>query len=287
MRGSLPVAAMPLAYLALPSPAAGLGSETKASRPSGPPGPRASAALYGPVGLYEDAQRGDELVAIKQVSLTRAMAALRRSRNVDNPWSEHRVVARLMTLPPHPNVVRFRGEFLHAQDTWCVVMEFCPGGDLWDVLEAAPKYRLLEREALQLFAQCVSGVRFLHAHGIAHRDLSLENVFYCRGACKIGDFGLSTDEPLRGRGEAVGKAYYMAPEVVNQEAYDAFAADMCPGARSSSCIAFSGALLTGSPLTSSASRQNRAFGAFCEMGVAKVIDSWGLASSVSPTTIAL
>ncbi|KAE8886444.1 hypothetical protein PF003_g29482 [Phytophthora fragariae] len=52
-------------------------------------------------------------------------------------------------------------------------------------------------------------------------------------------------------------------------------------------IAFSGALLTGSPLTSSASRQNRAFGAFCEMGVAKVIDSWGLASSVSPTTIAL
>ncbi|KAE9342830.1 hypothetical protein PF008_g9990 [Phytophthora fragariae] len=106
-----------------------------------------SDALYGPVGLYEDAQRGDELVAIKQVSLARAMAALRRNRNVDNPWSEHRVVARLMTLPPHPNVVRFRGEFLHAQDTWCVVMEFCPGGDLWDVLEAAPKNRLPEREA--------------------------------------------------------------------------------------------------------------------------------------------
>ncbi|KAG6612202.1 serine/threonine protein kinase [Phytophthora cinnamomi] len=233
-----------------------------------------SEALYGPVGLYEDAQRGDELVAIKHVSLARAMAALRRSRNVDNPWSEHRVVARLMALPPHPHVVRFRGEFLHAQDTWCVVMDFCPGGDLWDVLEAAPKNRLAEREALQLFAQCARGVRFLHAHGIAHRDLSLENVFYCRGACKIGDFGLSTDAPRRGPGEAVGKAYYMAPEVVNQDAYDAFAADMW----SLGIMLF--IMLTGSPLTSNASRQNRAFGAFCEMGVAKVIDSWGLASNV-------
>ncbi|KAJ8533339.1 hypothetical protein ON010_g13918 [Phytophthora cinnamomi] len=46
-------------------------------------------------------------------------------------------------------------------------------------------------------------------------------------------------------------------------------------------------MLTGSPLTSNASRQNRAFGAFCEMGVAKVIDSWGLASNVSPATVAL
>ncbi|KAL4159037.1 hypothetical protein PRNP1_004808 [Phytophthora ramorum] len=73
-----------------------------------------SDALYGPVALYED---GDELVAIKQVSLARAVAALRRNPNMDNPWSEHRVVSRLMALPPHANVVRFRGEFLQGQDT--------------------------------------------------------------------------------------------------------------------------------------------------------------------------
>ncbi|KAG2971250.1 hypothetical protein PC119_g23430, partial [Phytophthora cactorum] len=52
-----------------------------------------SDALYGPVGLlYEDAQRS-EIVAIKQVSLARAVAALRRNPNMDNPWSEHRVVS--------------------------------------------------------------------------------------------------------------------------------------------------------------------------------------------------
>ncbi|KAL3658659.1 hypothetical protein V7S43_016298 [Phytophthora oleae] len=240
-----------------------------------------SNALYGPVGLYEDAHKPNELVAVKQVSLARAVAALRRNPNMDNPWSEHRVVSRLMALPPHANVIRFRGEFLQAHDTWCVVMEFCPGGDLWELLERAPKNRLPESEARQLFLQCARGVQFLHTNGIAHRDLSLENVFYCRGVCKIGDFGLSTDAPLRGSGEAVGKAYYMAPEVVNQEAYDAFAADMW----SLGIMLF--IMLTGSPLTSNAAHDNKAFNAFCELGVAKVIASWGHSDRISPATITL
>ncbi|KAE8886336.1 hypothetical protein PF003_g29491 [Phytophthora fragariae] len=210
-----------------------------------------SDALYGPVGLYEDAQRGDELVAIKQVSLARAMAALRRNRNVGNPWSEHRVVARLMTLPPHPNVVRFRGEFLHAQDTWCVVMEFCPGGDLWDVLEAAPKNRLPEREAQR---------RILHMSVSPRVDMP--NIQVLVHGCWVG------------LGHYTSGQYIPTSLVVTL----LFEGGYCPSV---------GGNTPPSPLTSSASRQNRAFGAFCEMGVAKVIDSWGLASSVSPTTIAL
>ncbi|KAE9112824.1 hypothetical protein PF010_g10196, partial [Phytophthora fragariae] len=178
-----------------------------------------SDALYGPVGLYEDAQRGDELVAIKQVSLARAMAALRRNRNVGNPWSEHRVVARLMTLPPHPNVVRFRGEFLHAQDTWILHMSVSPRVDM-------PNIQVL-------------------VHG-----------------CWVG------------LGHYTSGQYIPTSLVVTL----LFEGGYCPSV---------GGNTPPSPLTSSASRQNRAFGAFCEMGVAKVIDSWGLASSVSPTTIAL
>ena len=225
-------------------------------------------ALYGPVGLYEDTQCNDELVAIKQVSLTRAVTALRQNPNMDNPWTEHRVISRLMTLPPHANVVQFRNEFLHTKDTWCVVMEFCPGGDLWNLLEWSPQNRLLEDVAQPLYLQYVREVQYLHSYGIAHRDLSLENVFYCYGTCKIGDFGLSTDAPLRSSGEVVGKAYYMAPEVANEEAYDAFAADIW----SLGIMLF--IMLTDSPLTSTASRDNKAFVAFCELGVAKVIELW-------------
>ncbi|CEG45283.1 serine threonine protein kinase [Plasmopara halstedii] len=238
-------------------------------------------ALYGSIGLYEDIQHNSEPVAIKQVSLARAVAILRVNPNMDNPWSEHRVVSHLMALPPHTNIVRVRGEFLHLNDTWCVVMEFCPGGDLWSLLESQPNNRLPELEACQLFLQCVRGVRFLHAQGIAHRDLSLENIFCSRGVCKIGDFGLSTNVPLRGCGETVGKAYYMAPEVVNQEAYDAFSADVW----SLGIMLF--IMLTGSPLTSCASRDNKAFNAFCKLGVAKIIVSWGLSDRISPATVGL
>ncbi|CAH0517485.1 unnamed protein product [Peronospora belbahrii] len=152
-----------------------------------------SDALYGPVGLYEDAQCSNEPVAIKQVSLARAVAALRLNPNMDNPWSEHRVVSRLMALPSHANIVRFRDEFLHAQDTWCVVMEFCPGGDLWNPLGNTLQANRLPEDygTKQLFLQCVRGVQSSCTHTVStHRDLSLENVFYCRGVYKIGDFGL-------------------------------------------------------------------------------------------------
>ncbi|CAH0514513.1 unnamed protein product [Peronospora belbahrii] len=139
---------------------------------------------------------------------------------MDNPWSEHRVVSRRWRYRRTPTLYAFVTDSCTKGYVVCV-MEFCPGGDLWNLLEHAPRNRLPEVMAQQLFLQCVRGVQFLHAHGIAHRDLSLENVFYCRGVCKIGDFGLSTDAPLRGKGEVVGKAYYMAQEVVNQEKYDA------------------------------------------------------------------
>ena len=49
---------------------------------------------------------------------------------MDNPWSERRVVSRLMALAPFANVVQFRSVFLDTRVTWCVVMEFCPDGDL-------------------------------------------------------------------------------------------------------------------------------------------------------------
>ncbi|RLN49112.1 hypothetical protein BBJ29_010084 [Phytophthora kernoviae] len=242
---------------------------------------RLSNALYGPVGLFEDTHHSDKLVALKQVSLARAVGALRLNPNMDNPWSEHRVITQLMSLPVHPNIVQFRGEFLTAEDTWCVVMEFCDGGDLWDLLEDTPKNRLPECVALDLFRQCVRGVNFLHSHGIAHRDLSLENVFYCRGVCKVGDFGLSTDSPVRASGESVGKPYYMAPEVVSCKGYDAFAADMW----SLGIMLF--IMLTGSPLISDAGANNKAFGAFCELGVARVIESWGLSPRISKSSVAL
>ncbi|ETI55690.1 serine/threonine protein kinase [Phytophthora nicotianae CJ01A1] len=80
-----------------------------------------------------------------------------------------------------------------------------------------PDNALAEKEAcsgaLTVFSQVATGLAFLHQHGIAHRDISLENIMLHRGRCKLGDLGLAT-RALRICGRHAGKKYYMAPEVV-------------------------------------------------------------------------
>ncbi|KAG6612200.1 serine/threonine protein kinase [Phytophthora cinnamomi] len=94
---------------------------------------------------------------------------------------------------------------------------------------------------MRLCRQVTLGLHFLHSNGIAHRDVSLENVLLRGGVCKLSDFGLATDAE-RMCAEVVGKANYMAPEVVAGEAYAPVAADMW----SLGIVLF--IMLTGSPL---------------------------------------
>ncbi|KAJ8548618.1 hypothetical protein ON010_g11054 [Phytophthora cinnamomi] len=73
---------------------------------------------------------------------------------------------------------------------------------------------MTEKWTIHVMKQVLAGVDFLHRQlGIAHRDLSLENVLMHNGACKISDFGLSVAVNTLCLGRA-GKEYYMAPEVV-------------------------------------------------------------------------
>ncbi|RLN31338.1 hypothetical protein BBO99_00006425 [Phytophthora kernoviae] len=159
-------------------------------------------------------------------------------------------------------------------DTWFLVMEFCNGGDLWQQLEQAQRYRLPEVQALPLFIQIVNDVRFLHANDIAHRDLSLENVLLSNGICKICDFGLSTraDNVCRDR---VGKSYYMAPEVVAGNHYDPRAADIW----SLGIVLF--VMLTGSPLTPIASVEEKAFNVLAQFGLRVIFEEWGIGDLMS------
>ncbi|OWZ01282.1 CAMK protein kinase [Phytophthora megakarya] len=129
----------------------------------------------------------------------------------------------------------------------------------------------------QLFA----GVNFLHhTLGVAHRDLSLENVLMRNDQCKISDFGLSVGISERCI-QRVGKNYYMAPEVVAGEEYNPVQADIW----SLGIIWF--ILLTGSPLISIASRQNKAFTALEQCGVADVFVSWKCNDKLSTPVIEL
>lgn len=159
------------------------------------------------------------------------------------------------------------------------VLEYCADGDLHEYLMAqhGPGGRLSPFDAMSVLAQVASGVAFVHALGLAHRDISLENVLLDCGVCKLSDFGLSASAAEL-RTERVGKAYYMAPEVVSVTAtapYDARAADVW-----SLGITFF-ILLTGSPLVPLASRSELSFAAFERHGVRAVLEAWGREKELS------
>jgi len=66
----------------------------------------------------------------------------------------------------------------------------------------------------------LSAIKHMHANGIVHRDIKLENILLTsEGEIKIIDFGLSkkqTDCTLFN--SRCGTPYYIAPEVISQSA---------------------------------------------------------------------
>ncbi|EGZ18023.1 hypothetical protein PHYSODRAFT_255780 [Phytophthora sojae] len=155
---------------------------------------------------------------------------------------ERRVAHLLASSGGHRNVV---ASYFHFQEHQCLYLvgEFCNDGDLYTHLTSHTRNGVMdEQSSVHVMTQIFHGVDYLHrVLGIAHRDLSLENVLLHDGECKISDFGLSVDAATRCKAR-VGKEYYMAPEVVAGKTNDPVKADIW----SLGIMWF--ILLTGSPL---------------------------------------
>ena len=148
----------------------------------------------------------------------------------------------------HPNIV----ETIRLCDDhgrWNHVMEYCSEGDLFSLVQKGwLKGEGKLKDRLCLFKQLVQGVAYLHANGIAHRDIKLENLLITSDSkLKITDFGVSevfsgTHPGLREAGGQCGQNMgeirlcspgicgsepYIAPEVLaKKEAYDPRALDV-------------------------------------------------------------
>ncbi|KAJ8550408.1 hypothetical protein ON010_g10659 [Phytophthora cinnamomi] len=254
-------------------------------------------ALYGEVMECELRQPNDHqshvpplppgqrcIVAVKSVALPRALDYQYRfgvDRIVDDPRQECRVAELLALNGGHPNIVASYFQF-EEHGRLYLVSEYCADGDLYAHITATAQGGSVDEcTSIHIMNQVFAGVSFLNNQlGIAHRDLSLENVLMHNGECKISDFGLSVSTNTLCRG-CVGKDYYMAPEVVEGEEYDPVAADIW----SLGIMWF--VMLTGSPLVSLASRQNKAFVALEQCGVGDVFTSWKYDSKLSGGVIDL
>ncbi|KAJ2959538.1 hypothetical protein NQZ79_g5004 [Umbelopsis isabellina] len=89
-----------------------------------------------------------------------------------------------------------------ASSTYCQVMDFCNGGDLFHLIFETNS-GLEIAEANCFFKQLINGVEYLHRMGVSHRDLKPENLLLTSDGClKISDFGSS--ECFRMAWEAAG-----------------------------------------------------------------------------------
>lgn len=107
-------------------------------------------------------------------------------------------------------------------DCVAIVMEYAKNGELFEHVKK--NIRIPEQEAKKFMFQIFLAVDNMHANGVVHRDLKLENILLDEGnQIKIADFGFATywnDKcNIDGMMESLlktscGSPCYAAPEIV-------------------------------------------------------------------------
>ncbi|KAL6963560.1 Phototropin-2 [Sarracenia purpurea var. burkii] len=125
----------------------------------------------------------------------------------------------------------------------CLITDFCPGGELFALLDKQPMKIFKEESARFYAAEVVIGLEYLHCLGIIYRDLKPENVLLQKdGHVVLADFDLSfltsckpqiikhpllkkrrsrsqppptfVAEPITQSNSFVGTEEYIAPEII-------------------------------------------------------------------------
>lgn len=104
----------------------------------------------------------------------------------------------IMKQLSHRNLVQFLGASKVPETSHVVIiMEFCSGGSLFDLLaKRRPRGPLTERGVVKIFADCVAAISYMHQLGLAHWDIKLENILQSKdNSFKLCDFGSVTKCP--------------------------------------------------------------------------------------------
>ena len=199
------------------------------------------------------------------------------TRCADDPMREIAAMQRLKHHPLHANVIHLI-DCMQDDDFVYLVLPYLSGGDLYARVEATKDSGLADEEAARYLKQIAEGLLFMkQSCGLAHRDVSLENVMTSDdrsgggemgSTIKIIDLGMSVCVPqcecltscealILSAQRCYGKPGYLAPEVVREEDSDPFASDIWS---LGVCLYM---MLTGRPLYSSP-------GKFISLAVAEV-----------------
>ncbi len=135
----------------------------------------------------------------------------------------------------HENIVQLYA-VLETPQYHAIVMELCPGVEMSYYVVSRPVLMTTD-EARHYVWQLVSAVSYIHAAGVVHRDISLDNIMvhafgktslhWRTNSIKLIDFGLSCKVKLDQLLDTFcGSPAFASPEVLQQRPYDGFAADV-------------------------------------------------------------
>ena len=129
----------------------------------------------------------------------------------------------------HPHVITYFSSF-NENGNFYIIIEYINGGSLKDLIKIAKeKGKLIdEKKIWDFLIQILSGLVYLHDHKkIIHRDIKPDNILFDKeGNLKISDFGISAvnkedvDDLIKCHGTRIGPVQFMAPEMINNGAYE-------------------------------------------------------------------
>ncbi|KAK9326188.1 Pkinase-domain-containing protein [Lipomyces orientalis] len=150
-----------------------------------------------------------QVVAVKQIDL----------ESSDDDIAEIQMEIALLSGCDNEHVTKYYGCFVKGYKLW-IIMEFLAGGSSLDLLKPGP---FPERHIAILCRELLEGLSYLHSNGKIHRDIKAANVLLSsEGDVKLADFGVAAQlsNNMSRRNTFVGTPFWMAPEVIKQEAYD-------------------------------------------------------------------
>ncbi|KAG9142579.1 hypothetical protein Leryth_011668 [Lithospermum erythrorhizon] len=154
-------------------------------------------------------------VAIKEIIISRLNSKLQESLK-----SEIVILKKV----DHPNIIRLHGMIEESGKIY-IILEHCRGGDLSMYLQKR-QGRIPEATAKHFMQHLASGLKILRDNNLIHRDLKPQNLLLSRNddraTLKIADFGFARSLHPLGLAETLcGSPLYMAPEIMQQQKYDA------------------------------------------------------------------
>jgi serine/threonine kinase 3 len=118
-----------------------------------------------------------------------------------------------------PFITGYAGSYRAPNSEFWVIMEYCQGGSLGDLMHAieAP---LSEALVAVCTASVLLGLEYLHANRAIHRDIKCGNILLTSdGRATLADFGVSAklNSTIGKANTVIGTPFWMAPEVIQED----------------------------------------------------------------------